>query len=156
MKINIMIIALIFISCTKKNINSIVIQNDRSSEINLFEGEYVIHFMSKEDSKYKFPIEREEILEIKNTYERENIFDYGKELIVEEEEVFSMPLSDAKYIIHFEDGTKQIIIVRTDFVKNPLNMKKYRQLKKFIDKINDIIKSKKEIQSAPKSDVFYL
>ncbi|HEX8576376.1 MAG TPA: hypothetical protein VF677_08790 [Flavobacterium sp.] len=156
MKINIIIIALLFISCTKKNINSIVIQNDRSSEINLFEGEYIIHFMSKEDSKYKFPIDREEILEIKNTYERENIFDYGKELIAVEEELFSVPLSDTKYIIHFEDGTKQVIIVRTDFVKNPLDMKKYRRLKKFIDKINDIIKSKKEIQNAPRSDVFYM
>lgn len=154
MKKLIFIIPFIFISCNENDITSIVIKNDRLSEINLFNGEYIVHFMDKEDSKFKFIVKEAEILQIKKSYVSENILSYGKEILVMDNAPLIMPAYDTEYIINFEDGSKQTILIRTDFRKNPLNSKEYKKLKVFIEKIDKIINSKKEIQDAPKSNVF--
>ncbi|TQM39476.1 hypothetical protein BC670_0274 [Flavobacterium branchiophilum] len=50
----IFILLFLFISCSKKEINYVLIQNDKSSEINLFKGIYKVHFMDKQDGIYNF------------------------------------------------------------------------------------------------------
>jgi hypothetical protein len=151
------IIPLLFMSCIKKDITSIIIQDDQSSEVNLFKGEYTVHFMNKKDANYKFYITEDEITEIKDTYDDQNIKNYENEfLITNDDEPIMMPASDMKYIISFSDDSKQTFTVKTDFIKNPLDKEKYKNLKIFIEKINKIIKSKKEIKNALKSDAKYM
>lgn len=156
MKKLIFMIPLFFVSCVEKDISSILIQNNKSSDINLFEGEYAVHFMEKQDSIFSFPISDEEISEVKKTYEKQNIKNYEKETLVTDDKPLIMPATDIKYIINFTDGSKQIFIIRTDFRKNPLDVEKYENLKKFIEKIDKTIKSKKEIQNTSKSDFLHL
>lgn len=143
-------------SCVEKEISSILIQNNKSSDINLFEGKYALHFMEKEDSIFSFPISDEEISEVKKTYEKQNIKSYEKETLVTDDKPLIMPATDIKYIINFTDGSKQIFTIRTDFRKNPLDVEKHENLKKFIEKIDKTIKSKEETQNISKSDFLHL
>ena len=157
MKKLIFIIPLLFISCVKKEISSIIIQNDQSSELNLFKGKFVVHFMEKEDANYKFSISEDEIIVIKKTYDNLNINNYDKELLItDNSQQIIMPSSYTIYNINFSDGSNQIFKVNTGLKKNPLKRLEYKQLYKFIDQINDIIKSKKEIYNSPKSDLRYM
>lgn len=146
---------LIFMSCMKNDIDSITVQYNMSSEINLFKGSYVVHFLNKDDVYYNFAISENEIVEIKKTYNNQNISNYEKELLIVDDKPLIMPSTDIKYIINFSNGGKQIFIIRTDFRKNPLDKEKYQNLKVFIDKINSIIKSKNEIRNAEKSNTLY-
>ncbi|OXA69657.1 hypothetical protein B0A58_15305 [Flavobacterium branchiophilum NBRC 15030 = ATCC 35035] len=66
-----------------------------------------------------------------------------------------MPSFDVKYVIGFTSGDEQVITIRSDFRQNPLDNEKYKNLKVFIDKINNIIKSKEEINKAEKSNALY-
>lgn len=142
-------------SCMKKDITSVIVQYNMSSEINLFEGSYIVHDMNKNDIFYDFPISENEINEVKETHSNQNISNYEKELLVVDDKPLIMPTSDIKYIINFSNGSKQVFIIRTDFRKNPLDEEKYKSLKVFIDKINSIIKSKEEIKKAQKSNALY-
>lgn len=154
MKKLIFIIPFIILSCNKKEITSVVINNDGSSEIDLFNGEYIVYYMDKEDTKINFTVKEAEILQVKKSYVSENIGKYGEEILVVDDAPIMMPAYDTQYIITFEDGSKQTIIIRTDFRKNPIDAEKYKNLKVFIEKIDKMISSKKEIQEAPKSNVF--
>jgi len=156
MKRLIFIIPLLFVSCVEKDISSILIEYNKSSDINLFEGKYTVHFMEKQDSIYSFPISEEEIIDVKKTYEEENVKNYDKKILVTDDKPLIMPATDIKYIVNFTDGSNKIFTIRTDFRKNPLDVEKYKNLKKFIEKINKVIKSKKEVQKASKSDFLYL
>lgn len=157
MKKLIFIIPLLFTSCVKKDISSIIIQNDQSSELNLFKGKYLVHFMEKEDANLKFSISEDEIIVIKKTYHNLNINNYEKELLItDNSQQIIMPSSYTIYNINFSDGSNQIFKINTDLKKNPLERRQYKQLYKFINKINDIIKTKKEIYNAPKSDLRYM
>ena len=151
----IFILPLIFMSCMKKDITSIVVQYNMSSEINLFKGSYVVRFMNKDDVYYNFPISEKEINEIKKAYNNQNISNYEKELLIVDDKPLIMPTSDIKYIINFSNGNKQSFIIRTDYKKNPLDIEKYQNLKIFIEKINNIIKSKEEIKNVEKSNALY-
>jgi len=151
----IFILPLIFMSCMKNDITSVIVQYNISSEINLFKGSYVVHHMNKDDVFYDFPISENEINEVKETHNNQNILNYEKELLVVDYEPLIMPTSDIKYIINFSNGNKQVFIIRTDFRKNPLDEEKYRNLKVFIDQINSIIKSKEEIKKAESSNTLY-
>lgn len=151
----IFILPLIFMSCVKRDITSVIVQYNMSSEINLFEGSYIVHDMNKNDIFYDFPISENEINEVKKTHSNQNISNYEKELLVVDDKPLIMPTSDIKYIINFSNGNKQVFIIRTDFRKNPLDEEKYKSLKVFIDKINSIIKSKEEIRKAQKSNALY-
>lgn len=142
-------------SCMKKDITSIVVQYNMSSEINLFKGSYVVRFMNKDDVYYNFPISEKEINEIKKAYNNQNISNYEKELLIVDDKPLIMPTSDIKYIINFSNGNKQSFIIRTDYKKNPLDIEKYQNLKIFIEKINNIIKSKEEIKNVEKSNALY-
>lgn len=142
-------------SCMKKDITSVIVQYNMSSEINLFKGSYVVHFLDKDDAYYNFPISENEIYEVKQTYNNQNISKYDNELLIVDDEPLIMPSTDIKYIINFSDGNKQTFIIRTDFRKNPLDNKKYKDLKVFIEKTNNIIKSKEEIKNAKKSNILY-
>lgn len=142
-------------SCMKKDIISVIVQYNVSSEINLFKGSYIVHHMNKDDVFYDFPISENEIDEVKETHSNQNISNYEKELLVVDDKPLIMPTSDIKYIINFSNGNKQVFIIRTDFRNNPLDEEKYRNLKVFIDQINSIIKSKEEIKKAEKSNVLY-
>lgn len=142
-------------SCMKKDITSIVVQYNMSSEINLFKGSYVVRFMNKDDVYYNFPISEKEINEIKKAYNNQNISNYEKELLIVDDKPLIMPTSDIKYIINFSNGNIQSFIIRTDYKKNPLDIEKYQNLKIFIEKINNIIKSKEEIKNVEKSNALY-
>jgi hypothetical protein len=142
-------------SCMKKDITSVTVQYNMSSEVNLFKGSYVVHFLDKDDVYYNFPISENEINEVKKTYNNQNISNYEKELLIVDDKPLIMPTSDIEYIISFSNGNKQVFIIRTDFRKNPLDKEKYKNLKVFIDKINNIIKSKEEIKKADKSHALY-
>lgn len=139
----------------KKDIVSVTVKYNMSSEIYLFKGSYVVHFMDKDDIYYNFPISESQIQDIKATYYNQNIFDYENKLLIVNNELLMMPASDIKYIIEFSNGYKQEFIIRTDYRNNPLNNKKYKKLKVFIEKINKIIDSKQEIKNAEKSNVLY-
>ena len=157
MKKIIFLIPVLFISCIKKDIKSIVINNNQSTELNLFEGKYTVHFMSKKEANYNFSISDKEITDIKNTYHNLDISSYDDEVLVTDStQPIIMPVSYNVYIINFSDGTKQTFKINMDLKKNPLEIKKFSQLKIFIDKLNAIIKSKKEIINAPKSDFKYI
>ncbi|CAM3825648.1 Lipoprotein [Flavobacterium branchiophilum] len=151
----IFVLLFLFISCSKKEINYVLIQNDKSSEINLFKGIYKVHFMDKQDGIYNFSIKKQELFNIKETYNNENIIKYGKEFLVIDEKTKVMPSFDVKYVIGFTSGDEQVITIRSDFRQNPLDNEKYKNLKVFIDKINNIIKSKEEINKAEKSNALY-
>lgn len=142
-------------SCMKKEITSVIVEYNTSSEINLFKGSYVVHFLDKDDAHYNFPISEDEVNEIKKTYNNQNIYNYGNELLIVDDEPLIMPSTDIKYIINFSDGDKQAFIVRTDFRKNSLDNEKYKNLKVFIEKTNNIIKSKEEIKKAEKSNTLH-
>lgn len=142
-------------SCMKKDITSIVVQYNMSSEINLFKGSYVVRFINKDDVYYNFSISEKEINEIKKAYNNQNISNYEKELLIVDDKPLIMPNSDIKYIINFSNGNKQSFIIRTDYKKNPLDIEKYQNLKIFIEKINNIIKSKEEIKNVEKSNALY-
>jgi hypothetical protein len=157
MKKLIFIIPFLLISCVKKDITSIVIKDDQSSEINLFKGQYIVRFMNKKDANYNFSITNDEIIDIKKTYDNQNIGNYASELLItDNNEPIIMPVSFMIYIINFSDGSKQIFRINADLKKNPLEIEEYRELNFFIEKINSIIKSKKEIQNALKSDYKYM
>lgn len=151
----IFILSLIFMSCVRNDVDSIVVQYDNSSEINLFKGSYVVHFMDKDDSYYNFSISENEITEVKRTYNNQDISNYEKELLIVDDKPLIMPTSDTKYIVSLSNGNEQTFIIRTDYRNNPLNTEKYKNLKVFIEKIDDIIKSKKEIKNAEKSNILY-
>jgi hypothetical protein len=151
----IFILPLIFMSCMKKDITSVVVQYNMSSEINLFKGSYVVHFMNKDDVYYNFPISEKEINEVKKAYNNQSISNYEKELLIVDDKPLIMPTTDIKYVINFSNGNKQSFIIRTDYKKNPLDIEKYQNLKVFIEKINNIIKSKEEIKNAKKSNALY-
>ncbi|MVX34621.1 hypothetical protein [Myroides sp. LoEW2-1] len=149
------ILPLIFMSCVRNGIDSIVVQYNNSSEINLFKGLYIVQFMDKEDFCYNFSISENEIIEVKRIYDNQNISNYEKELLIVDDKPLIMPTSDTKYVVSLSNGNKQTFIVRTDYRNNPLDTEKYKNLKVFIEKINDIIKSKKEIKDAEKSNILY-
>ena len=151
----IFILPLIFMSCMKQDITSIVVQYNMSSEINLFNGSYVVHFLHKDDVYYNFPISENETNEVKKAYNNYNISNYEKELLIVDDKPLIMPTSDIKYVINFSDGNKQTFIIRTDYKKNPLDIEKYQNLKVFIEKINNVIKSKKEIKNVENSNFLY-
>ena len=142
-------------SCMKQDITSIVVQYNMSSEINLFNGSYVVHFLNKDDVYYNFPISENEINEVKKAYNNYNISNYEKELLIVDDKPLIMPTSDIKYVINFSNGNKQTFIIRTDYKKNPLDIEKYQNLKVFIEKINNVIKSKKEIKNVENSNFLY-
>lgn len=151
----IFLLPLIFMSCMKKDIVSVTVKYNMSSEIDLFKGSYVVHFLDKDDVYYNFPISESQIQEVKTTYYNQNIFDYENKLLIVNKELLIMPASDIKYIIKFSNGNKQEFIIRTDYRNNPLNNKKYKKLKVFIEKINNIINSQQEIKNAEKSNALY-
>ena len=143
----------IFIGCMNKDITSIKIQYNISSEINLFDGTYVVHQMGKDDFHYNFPISEDEINEIKKSYNNQSISNYEKELLIVDDKPLIMPSTDIKYIINFSNGDKQVFNIKTDFRKNPLDNGKYKDLKVFVEKINNTIKSKEEIKKVEKSNI---
>ena len=113
--------------------------------------------MNKKDVKYNFLIPEDEIIEIKETYDNQNIKNYGNELLItNNNEPIIIPVSYMIYIISFSDGSKQIFKINTELKKNPLDKEKYKNLKIFIEKINKVIESKKEIKNALKSDFKYI
>lgn len=157
MKKLIFIIPLLFISCIKNDITSIIVQNDQSTEVNLFNGEYIVRLMNKKDAKYNFLITEKEIAKIRHTYNKYNIRNYENELLITNyDETIIMPVSYITYIINFSDGSKQIFKINMDLKKNPLDKEIYKDLKFFVDNIDKIIKSKKEITNAVKSDYKYM
>ena len=148
--------SLIVISCQKKYVTSIIIKNNTSSEINLFKGEYKVHFMNKEDFTCSFIITPKEIFEIKQVIQNEGVFSYPKVKTIVDEDSKIMPVTTIKYIVNFSDGSNRTIDLISDFRNNPIENIKDKKLKKVLKIINKTVESKNEIQSAPKTDYFYL
>lgn len=153
----ILLLPLIFLSCNKKEIVAITIENNRSNKIELFTGKYTVHFMDKDDIEYNFNINENEIAKIKEVYDKENIVSYENELlIIDDKKPLIMPFTELKYSIDFSNGSKQVFTIRTDFTNNPLYLEKYKKLKIFTETINNIVKSKNEIKNAENSNFLYL
>lgn len=115
-------------SCVRNDVDSIVVQYDNSSEINLFKGSYVVHFMDKDDSYYNFSISENEITEVKRTYNNQDISNYEKELLIVDDKPLIMPTSDTKYIVSLSNGNEQTFIIRTDYRNNPLNVNRQQKV----------------------------
>lgn len=156
MKYLFLILPFLILSCTKKNIESITIHQGNSSEINLFKGSYLVRFMDKEDAIYKFPMSSKEIEKVKETYQEQEIDNYGEDVFIVGNEPLIMPNCEIKYNIVFSDGSQQVVAIRSNFNTNPLEKEYYTRLKVFLDCIDTIIHSKKQITTAKKSNYLYL
>lgn len=158
MKKILILVLFTMISCNKTNcksdIKSIQIFEDQSSEIDLFKGTYIVHFMNKQDSILKFSISEKEMENIKKLYLNNDICLYGNNVLIQEKDPLIMPATELKYVIEFENGKQQNIMIRTDFRKDPLNIKGNEKMKIFIDNINRNLNNKNELKNKPKSDIF--
>ena len=158
MKKILILVLFTMISCNKTNcksdIKSIQIFEDQSSEIDLFKGTYIVHFMNKKDSILKFSISEKEMENIKKLYLNNDICLYGNNVLIQEKDPLIMPATELKYVIEFENGKQQNIMIRTDFRKDPLNIKGNEKIKIFIDNINRNLNNKNELKNKPKSDIF--
>lgn len=143
-------------SCTQKELVSVEVKNARSSTVALFEGKYTVHFMNKSDLEVDFPITADEIRRVKRAYAKQNIESLESDLLIYVNEPLIMPAYDEIYTLKFSDSTQQVFTIRTDYRANPLDKEKYRQLKIFLETIDNIINSKDEIKNAVKSDVWYI
>lgn len=156
---NILILVLFtMISCNKTDcksgIKSIQIFEDQSSEIDLLKGTYTVHFMNRQDSILKFSVSEKELENIRRLYLDNNICSYGNDVLIQEKDPLIMPATEFKYVIEFDNGKRQNIMIRTDFNKDPLNNKGNEKMKKFIDSINKILNERPELKNKPKSDFF--
>lgn len=158
MKKILILVLFTMICCNKTNcksdIKSIQIFEDQSSEIDLFKGTYLVHFMNKQDSILKFSISEKEIENMKKLYLNNDICLYGNNVLIQEKDPLIMPVTELKYVIKFENGKQQNIMIRTDFRKDPLNIKGNEKIKIFIDNINRNLNDKNELKNKPKSDIF--
>ncbi len=157
MKFKFLIIIAVLISCKEEGtINSVVIKNDRSSVIDLFEGEYKVYHREGKISSYRFNIEDYEIEKVKKAYHANGLGQMSDTLTITSSAIIMMPFNTTTYIITYSDGRKQEIILEEDSRTNPLLLKKYVRIRNFIDEINRLIDSKDEIMNAPKSDILYM
>lgn len=156
-KFKYLIIFLVLISCKEQeNISSIVIKNDRSNIIDLFEGKYTVYHREGKIYSYSFKIEDYEIEKVKKAYHENGLGQMADTLTVTSSNIIMMPFNTTTYIITYSNGRKQEIIVEEDSTTNPLLLKKYVRIRNFINEINRVIDSKDEIKNAPKSDILYM
>lgn len=156
-KFKYLIIFAVLISCKEEGtINSIVIKNDRSSVIDLFEGRYTVYHREGKISSNRFKIEDCEVEKIKKAYYENGMGQMRDTLTVTSSDIIMMPFNTTTYTITYSDGRKQEITVEEDSKTNPLHLKKYIKIRNFINQINQVIDSKNEIKNAPKSDILYM
>lgn len=157
MKFKFLIIIAVLISCKEEvTVNSVVIKNDRSSIINLFEGEYTVYHREGKISSYRFKIEDNEIEKIKKAYYENGLNQIGDTLTITSSAIVMMPFNTTTYIITYSNGRKQEIVLEQDYKTNPLLLKKHQRIRNFINEINLVINSKEDIKNVPQSDIIYM
>lgn len=156
-KFNFLVLLAVLLSCREEStITSIVIKNDRSNTIDLFAGRYTVHHMDGKDIHYDFAIDSSEKEKIKQSYFKDDIKSMQDTLIVRDSRILIMPSSKTLYIISFSNGRQQEIFIEEDSKTDPLNLKKYKRLRNFINQTKSVIDGKYEIRNAPKSDIVYM
>lgn len=155
-----LIFSIIILSCSNTNCNSdiesIKILENQDTEVDLWKGIHTTHFFNQKDNIIRFSVSEKEISSIKEIYAAANICSYGNEILIQDDSPLIMPATEIKYIIKFNTGKTQLIIIRTDFQNNPLNIKGNERMKKFIYKIDQVLKNKKELKNLSKSDFFLI
>ncbi|MFZ1372009.1 MAG: hypothetical protein WAR78_16615 [Ferruginibacter sp.] len=143
-----------------KSIN-IVIDGAQSYKYDLTKGIYTVHFMDRPDTIIKFLLSSDEINKIVDKYydlEINDITGVDKELgtILIEDNCMIMPKPFT--ILHVKSKTKsQDIQIDEGCDKFSLgNVKRGKSVTLFLDFIRAILKSKPEINNAPKSNVMYM
>lgn len=151
-----LLLTLTILSCSQKELVSVEVKRSRASTVALFDGKYSVHFMNRPDLLVDFPISGEEIRRVKNAYIKQDIAVFGEDLLINPGEPIIMPAQHKEYILQFSDGTQQSFTIKFDYRTNPLDKEKYRQLKIFLETIDNIIESKQEIKNAERSDVWHI
>ncbi len=160
MKLNLFIIIIFIIilqSCKKNNeIETIIVENDKSTSIDIFKGLYTVHYINGNEKTITFPVDKDEIKRIKKVYSEREINNMDKIIKIVDTLPLIMPSSTTIYTIKFINGGEQKIQVEDDSRTNPLTNRKFRNIKPFIDEINKLIDSKQTLKNAPESDIIYL
>lgn len=143
-------------SCADNNkITSIVIKNDLSNSIDLFNGIYEVNFINQKQKKFNIRFSDEKIKKLIDVYNYNEMYNLMDTIQVVDDIILKMPATTTTFIIKFESGREQRIIIKEDSNYTALNNKKFLKVKEFIVLAQDIIESSKEIKNKPNSDIHY-
>jgi hypothetical protein len=149
--------SIFFYGCSAKKENEldITVQSAQSSKIDIGASTYTVYFISKEPSVINFQLSEEEKDEIVQA-KKELLSNWEPVQTIIEDSCWYDPKLYTRLTINSKKGLSVIDIDGGCDNFYPGNSHYAIRVKKFIAKIYKTIKSKKEIEDAPESDIPYL
>jgi len=139
----------------------VVIKNALSTKVDLMKGIYTVFFIGKPPLEVKFeltPAEKEQVINKYYSlalYELKEVDPQWKTIYIEDE-CMIMPKTYTYLTVEWDNVTQQIQIDEACDDYSQGKSDRAQRVKAFLHFVNEIIKAKPEVKTAPESDIFYI